>query len=321
MNYTDIELLGEKIRAGYRITVDEASALAATKEVDKLCEEANKIRMHFSGNHMDLCSITNAKSGKCSENCKWCAQSAHYKVAVDVYDIIDAQTAVIQAKANEAKGVHKYSLVTSGKTMNNSQIDKLVDIFTEIRKNSSIRLCASMGLLNKDQLLKLKGCGVEHYHCNLETAPSYFSNLCTTHSIEDKIATIKSAQEAGLGICSGGIIGMGESMEHRIELAFILRDLGVKSIPINILQPIEGTPLEGTEALSDEEILKTFALFRFINPEAKIRFAGGRMKIKHMEDKVLMSGVNASLVGDLLTTIGSDIDMDKNNFSKAGFTF
>lgn len=233
--------------------------------------------------------------------------------------MVDRHFAVNQAIINASKGVNRYSLVTSGRTISNANLHELCLVYEEINKKADIHMCASMGLLNKEQLAKLKNTGVKHYHCNLETAPSFFHTLCSTHTSEEKMQTIAWAKEVGLGICSGGIIGMGETMHHRIEMAFALHNLGVDSIPINILNPIEGTPLEGSERLSDEDILTTFAVFRFVNPKAQIRFAGGRDQIKHIEQQALKSGVSAALVGDLLTTIGSNIDEDKNSFTKAGF--
>lgn len=319
MNKTQIEELKNRILSGGNITEEEAKELSLTSDKEALYSAANDIREALVGEHFDMCSITNAKSGKCSEDCKWCSQSAHHSTDVEEYDIIDKNFAVNQAIINAGKGVNRYSLVTSGRAISNAKLDELCLMYEEIDKKADIHMCASMGLLKKDQLAKLKATGVKHYHCNLETAPSFFNNLCSTHTAEEKMQTIKWAQEVGLEVCSGGIIGMGETMEHRIEMAFALRELKVDSIPINILNPIEGTPMEGTERLSDEEILATFAMFRFINPKAQIRFAGGRDQIKHIEEKALKSGVSAALVGDLLTTLGSNIEQDRETFTKAGF--
>jgi biotin synthase len=315
-----IKELKNKIIKGIPISQPEVIELSKTTNKDELYNSAEQIRKHFCGDNMDLCSITNAKSGNCSENCKWCSQSAHNQSEVEIYDLINKEEAVNEAVYNAEKGVHKHSLVCSGKSANNKLIDQLIPIYKEIKEKANISLCASMGLLNKAQLLKLKKeAKIDHYHCNLETAPSFFHTLCSTHSIEDKIETIKHAQELGIEVCSGGIIGMGETMEQRIELAFALKNLNIKSIPINILNPIKGTPLENCHALTEEEILTTIALFRFINPDAKIRFAGGRLQIKKFQDKALKAGINATLTGDYLTTIGSNIDDDIRDFTKAGY--
>jgi len=321
MTKQKIDLLTNRIISGGNIASEESLELCKTTEIDYLCNSANEIRKHFTGNYFNLCSIVNAKSGKCSENCKWCSQSSFHNTDIEIYDIIDKEEAVKQAINNAQKGVHKFSLVTSGKTVSDKKLAQLIDIYQAIKKVTNIEIDASMGLLKKEQLIKLKDIGIKHYHCNLETSRTFFPNVCSTHTYEEKINTLKSAKEVGLDICSGGIIGMGETIQQRVELAFELKNLGVKSIPINILNPIEGTALENTPPLSDNEILITFALFRFINPDAYIRFAGGRLQISHLEGKLLNSGVNAALVGDLLTTVGKNIDEDLEQFRKNGFNF
>ncbi len=315
-----VELLKQKVLKGESINQLEAQALLNWPDKEELYAAANEIRFHFHGNKMDMCSILNARSGRCSEDCKWCSQSAFHKTNVEEYELVDLKEAEQMAKDNAGKGVHKFSLVTSGKAISNKNLDKLCGVYKSIRKNSPIRLCASMGLLNKVQLIKLKESGVEHYHCNIETAPSFFSELVSSHTMEQKIQTITEAQEIGMEVCSGGIIGMGETSDQRIEMAFTLLHLNVLSIPINVLTPIKGTKLENMQALSDEEILTTFALFRFINPKAKIRMAAGRNLFVHIQHKALAAGVNAALVGDFLTTIGSNINEDKEIFTKAGFS-
>jgi len=309
----------ERILRGDDITFEEAIVLSKVKEKEELYSNANDIRKHYTGNKIDLCTIMNARSGKCSENCKWCAQSAYHNTSVQIYDIVDKKDAIKQACHNEKKGAHKFSLVTSGRTLTDANLELILDIYRDVKKETKLHLCASHGLLNKDQLKKLKDTGIKHYHCNLETAPSFFQQLCTTHAIEEKLNTIRAAREVGLEICSGGIIGMGETMEQRIELAFELKKIHADSIPLNILNPIQGTRLEHMPPLSDEEILTTIALFRIINPSSLIRFAGGRNLISHMEDKALNAGINAALVGDLLTTVGKNIDEDLRDFERLGF--
>lgn len=321
MNAAEILDLSQSVMGGYSISEGEARTLSGTSDKPALYAAANTIREHFCGNFMDLCSITNAKSGKCPENCKWCSQSAWHDSRIDVYPMVDEERAVREAVGSDQQGVRRHSLVTSGKRVSDAELDQLISIFREIRARCAIGLCASMGLLTRPQLQRLKAAGVTRYHCNLETAPSFFTQICTTHTIDEKIATIREAQQLGLEVCSGGIIGMGESMDQRIELALVLRGLGILSIPINVLNPIPGTALEGALPLSEDEVLTTIALFRFINPRAWLRFAGGRMLIRHFQERALAAGINASIVGDMLTTVGSGVADDLRDFRQAGFTF
>lgn len=314
-----IKLLEEKILESCLITFDEAMMLLEVDNKEELYNAADRIKNHFAGNKLDLCSIVNARSGRCSEDCKWCAQSAHHKTKIDVYESIESDIAVSQAKHNCEAGVKKFSLVTSGRTSTKAQIERYIEIYKRIGEETSLELCASMGLLDRDALQSLYDCGVRNYHCNIETAPSYFPTLCSTHTMEEKIETMKAAREVGMKICSGGIIGMGESMAQRVEMAMTLQGLGVESIPINLLNPIEGTPLEGSAPLSDEDILTTIAIFRFTNPKALIRFAGGRTLMLHIQDKALKSGINGALVGDLLTTVGVGMKEDIDHLRMLGY--
>lgn len=316
----NIQSLKEKVLNGYQLSYEEGVELTNVPNKEELYQAADEIRKHFCGNKMDLCSITNAKSGRCSEDCKWCSQSSHYKTNIDEYEIVDKEEAVRIAVEGAQKGVKRHGLVTSGKRVSDKTIDQLIPIYKEITSKSKLSVCASLGLVSQAQLQRLKDeVGIEHYHCNIESAPSYFPNLCTTHTIEEKKQTIAYAKNVGLKICSGGIIGMGESMGQRVEMAVALRDLDVQSIPVNILSPVKGTPLEDTKLLSEEDILTTIAIFRFINPKANIRFAGGRLQIKHFQDKALHAGINAALTGDYLTTVGSNTEEDVRDFRNSGF--
>lgn len=216
------------------------------------------------------------------------------------------------------KGVRRFSLVTSGRALR--EIDEVVDLYKAIHAACpELYLCASLGLLSREDLQKLYDAGVRRYHCNLETAPSFFGQLCTTHTTEEKIRVLRDAVEVGMEVCSGGIIGMGETREQRVELAETLRDLGVRSIPVNILCPIEGTPLADMPPLSDDDVLDTVATFRALNSEARIRLAGGRARIKHLERRLLHSGIDALIVGDMLTTAGSSIDDDFKMIKDEGY--
>lgn len=314
-----IVTLEEKIAAGYQLGYDEAVELMHSTPAEELYELAHRLRTRYQGKKFETCSIMNARSGRCSENCKWCAQSKFHKTNIEVYPLVSEEAALKEALHNASKGVERFSLVTSGRTLSAADTDRICSIYRHIKQHTPIHLCASLGLLTKEQLIQLRESGVERYHCNMETAPSYFVKLCTTHTPEEKMQTIAWAKEAGLSICSGGIIGMGESAEQRIELAVTLQKIGVDSIPVNVLNPIPGTPLADVKPLEDTEVLVAMAMMRIINPTANIRLAGGRNMIKHIEEKALYCGVSASIVGDLLTTAGSDIDTDKAMFRRCGF--
>jgi len=320
MGIKEITNIKDRIINGGVLTKAEALELLGNPNFGAFYRAANEIREYFKGNIFDVCSIENAKSGACSEDCKWCSQSAHNNANVDVYELVDTDLAVSMAKKNERYGVKRYSLVTSGRAVSDKNLDQLCETYNIIRKESKIGFCASMGLLSKEQLYKLKEVGIEHYHCNLESSRRFFPEVCSTHTYDEKILTLKTAQNLGIGICSGGIIGMGETMEDRVDMAFELRNLNVQSIPLNILNPVEGTPLGKNTPLSKQEILSTIAIFRFINPNANIRFAGGRNMMKDFQEEALLTGINSAVVGDMLTTTGSSgVAEDLKNFRKAGF--
>lgn len=311
--------LEKKIEEGYRPDYDEALSLMRSLSLEDLCALAHALRLRYQGKRVDMCSIMNARSGKCGEDCKWCSQSRFHHTDIEVYPLVDAESALREAVHNASKGVSRFSLVTSGRTLSPADTERICAIYRRIGSECPIKLCASLGLLNREQLFQLKESGVTRYHCNLETAPSYFPQVCTTHTIEEKLQTIEWAREAGLEICSGGIIGMGESEEQRVEFALAIRRTGAVSIPVNILNPIPGTRLAGMPPLKDEEVIRAVAMIRILNPEASVRLAGGRSRIKAVEPELFRCGISGSIVGDLLTTTGSDIDTDKAMFLCLGF--
>lgn len=316
-----IETLKQFVINGGSIDEGQALALSQCDDKEALYKAAHQITRHFMGDKFDTCSIINAKSGNCSENCKWCAQSGHHNTKVELYPLLPAEECVRHAVHNHEQGIGHFALVTSGKRLQSADMKKLTEIVKEIKKVSDIKCCASLGLLDKEELKILRDSGVENYHCNIETAPSYFKELCTTHTIEEKMETIHQARQLGFRICSGGIIGMGETMEQRIEMALFLQKEKVISIPLNMLQPIPGTPLGNTPVLSEDEFLTTIALFRFINPQAYLRFSGGRALLsREAQQKALHIGINAAIIGDLLTTIGSRVEKDKILFTEAGYS-
>ena len=316
-----IEKAKQYILEGGKITEEQALSLVNHPDKEALYEAAHQITRHFMGNKFDTCSIINAKSGNCSEDCKWCAQSGHYKTLVNLYPLLPAKECVYHAVYNRKQGIRRFALVTSGKRVSDKELEQITDTIRQIKRQSDIKCCASMGLLTRSQLQSLYDSGVENYHCNIETAPSYFRQLCSTHTIEQKMETIHTAREIGFRICCGGIIGMGETMEERIEMACFLQKEGVLSIPLNLLQPIPGTPMENTQILEEEEWLTTIALFRLINPNAFLRFSGGRAQLSEATQRTsLYIGINSAIIGDLLTTIGSKVEEDKVLFTSEGYS-
>ena len=313
-----INKLKDKILSGYNITYNEALSLIETP-LNELLEAADEIRKHFCSNIFDICSIINAKSGKCSENCKFCAQSAHYKTNISEYPLLDKEKIVENALYMAEKGVLRFSIVTSGKALTDNDVEILADTIKEIKSKSNISICASLELLTDENFKKLKDAGLERVHNNLETSENFFSSVCTTHTFDDKINALKAALQSGLSVCSGGIIGLGESMQDRIDLAFSLKELGIKSVPLNILSPVKGTPYENNKPLSEEEILKTISIFRFILPDAFIRLAGGRALLSDKGKKAFLSGANAAITGDMLTTYGISVDTDMQIIKETGY--
>lgn len=309
------------IEGGDDIDFDLALELATKVETDELAKAADKLRHHIHGDRFDLCSIINAKSGKCSEDCRFCAQSAHYATDISTYDVIGNEEAVMQAKDSDVHGVERISLVTAGKSASMDDLHKYGEIYREMRRKTGLRFCASMGMLTREKAELLRSYGVERYHCNLETCRRFFPEVCSTHSWQEKVETIKIAREAGMDVCSGGIFGMGESLEHRIELAFELRELDVLSIPINVLTPIKNTPFEHFTPLGIDEVFTCIAVFRFINPRAVVRLAGGRNQLGEQQFTCFQAGANGAIVGNYLTTAGNNLEDDLRTIRKQGFTF
>jgi len=308
-----INRLEEKVLAGQEITQEEARELGdlAGSDLYQLFAAASRIRDLRAGKKVDLCSIINAKSGECSEDCKYCAQSAHHQTDVDVYDLLDEEAILERAHQMEAEGAKRYSLVTSGRGISEEEFVKALGIYRRLARETNLKLCASLGIITEDMARRLRETGVTMYHHNLETSESYFPHICTTHSYQDRINTVKACQAAGLDICSGGIISLGETMDQRLEMAFALRELRVQSVPINILSPIVGTPLENQPVLPPLEILQTIAIYRFILPEAMLRFAGGRENaLRNLQAMGYSAGINATLVGSYLTTSGRTVAED-----------
>lgn len=270
---------------------------------------ANSERKKYKGDRIELCAIVNAKSGKCSEDCSFCAQSSRYKTNIAVYPLLDKNE--ILKKAMEAKKhkVKKFSIVISGRKPSKKEIKKIAETIEAMAKKG-INPCASLGLLSYDEICYLRDSGLKRLHCNIETSENYFPRICTTHKFSDKVHTLESAKKAEVEVCSGGVFGMGESWSDRIDMAFFLKKLNVDSIPVNFLTPIKGTPLEGRKPLSAFEALKIIALFRLILPDKDIRVCGGRPLLGDFSSWVFLAGANALMTGDYLTTKGKSYTED-----------
>lgn len=314
----DINELTNRILHGGKITKIEATELY-NQPLEELCLNADRIRQHFCSNSFDICTIINAKSGSCSENCKFCAQSAYNCTNAAKYSLLPENNIITQAEQNYKQGIVRFSIVTSGKYLSDDEVDKMCSIIRKIVKDVGISVCVSFGLLNKDQFEKLKEAGVTRVHNNLETSRRNFTNICTTHTFDDKLNAICAAQSAGLSVCSGGIVGLGETIDDRIDMAFTLRELGIKSVPINMLNPIPGTPFEHNEKLTEEDMRRIVAVYRFILPDASIRLAGGRGLLSDKGRGCFESGANAAISGDMLTTSGIGIMTDMEMLKELGY--
>ena len=314
-----LEIAG-RIKEGYRIKREDKEIIAELKmcEINELLRAADMLREHFKGDYVDMCSIIAGKSGNCGENCRFCAQSAYNHTKCDVYKLLDYKTIFEAAHSDEAEGVHRFAIVNSGKGPTDAEFEELIKIYERLGQELRISLCASLGFLTDEQFERLYAAGVRRYHNNIETSRGFFTQICTSHTFDDKIANIERAKKAGLEVCSGGIIGMGETMNDRIDMAFDLMELKIKSIPINALIPIEGTPLEKLPPLEEDEILRTVAIFRFINPEADIRLAAGRSLIRKDGERAFLGGANATITGNMLTTTGSTIKSDIEMLERLG---
>jgi biotin synthase len=281
---------------------------------------ASEIREHFKGRKISLCSIVNAKSGICPEDCKFCAQSVHYQTSAPTYPLLSAKEIIEKGQAAFETGAHYFGIVTSGTRINDRE--EWGGIYQAIAglNKIGIKPCASLGMLDSETAGGLKKAGLFRYHHNLETSRSFFDNICSTHAYNEDIETIAIAKKAGLSVCSGGIIGLGEQMEHRIELAMTLRELDVDSVPINILNPIEGTPLAGISSLTPIEILLTVAIYRFILPDKDIKLCGGKEKnLRQLLPLAIVAGCNSFMTGNYLTTLGRDTQHDLEMIKDLGY--
>ncbi|MDE6312833.1 MAG: biotin synthase BioB [Lachnospiraceae bacterium] len=314
--------LADEIINGHRLKRTDDLTFLLKADLGQLCQGANNIRKALCGNYVDLCSIINGRAGRCSENCKFCAQSSHYQTTCSEYGFLDKDSILNDCEHVSSQGVNRYSIVTAGRTLEGEDLEKAVEAYQAMHEAyPDMILCASHGLMKSEDLKRLHNAGVTMYHANIETSQNFFPNICTTHKFEDKLMEIQLAKEAGLEICCGGILGLGESWEDRLDMAAQLAKLQVASIPLNFLIPIAGTPLEKNKPLEPAEIIRIVAIFRYLNPTAYIRIAAGRNYFDDGGEILFRSGANAALTGDMLTTVGNSTAQDRDMFAKLGFSF
>src|SRR5579862_2912871 len=315
-DHARISALGQRILAGGEVTREEALGLfqlESSAGIFDLLSWANRIREHFKGNKIHLCSIVNAKAGACSENCSFCAQSSFYQTGSPRYGFVDPEPVLEAAEEANKHGVTAVGLVAAWKGLNEGpMLDEVCDRIRELKAGGKTRPDASLGIIKSQRVAdRLKDAGLECYGHNLESSRRFFPQHCTTHTFEDRLETIHYLKNAGIKICSGGIIGMGETREDRCDLAFELKAIGANVVPVNILNPIPGTPFEKNPPLPPLEILKTIACFRLVLPRQEIMVAGGRtVNLRDMQSMVFMAGASALMVGNYLTTLNQPVEKD-----------
>ena len=272
---------------------------------------AAQLRDHQHGRRIKLCAIVNAKSGRCPEDCSFCAQSAHHQAQIETYPLMDPHEILARAEEAVAMGAKRFSIVTSGKALTEQEFVQVTHAIRLMQERTRLTLCASVGMLTPERAHALREAGLNRYHHNLETAASFFPQVCTTHRYEEDLDTLRAAHEVRLEVCSGGIFGLGESSVQRLELAYTLKEMAVDSVPLNFLNPIPGTPLARAQTLTPLEILKFVALFRFILPDKDIRICGGReLGLRDLHPLVFWAGANGIMIGNYLTTRGRDYQAD-----------
>jgi biotin synthase len=294
----------------YNDTIDR-EALLQLPLLD-LVQRANRIRAEHSGRRLDLCTILNAKSGLCSENCKFCAQSSRHATAITTYPLKSREEIIAAAETAKAIGSGRFGIVCSGNRLNAAELAIITEAVREIKERVGISICGSLGALSRKQLSELQQAGLSRYHHNIETSRRFYPRIVTTHSFDERIQTIRDAHAVGLEVCSGGIIGMGEDWDDRIDMALTLRDLPVDSVPVNILVPIKGTPLESQPQLSCGDAIRTICIFRIILQDKTVKIAAGReTMLKDFQAMGFMAGANGMIIGGYLTIKGREVEADQ----------
>lgn len=318
----------DQIIAGHPLDRTEAIQLTqieGQENILALCQGANRVRQACCGNTVDLCSIVNIKSGNCSENCSFCSQSAHHPgTDAPVYGLKSAEEILAQAKAAESAGAKRFCLVSQGRGLKHNspkstEFEQILETVRQIQVETGIKPCCALGELTLEQAQALADAGVTRYNHNLESSENFYPSIVTTHTWQDRVDTVKNLKAAGIQACTGGIIGMGETWEDRVDLALSLRELEVESVPINLLNSRQGTPLEGHLKLDPYEALKAIAIFRLILPHQILRYAGGREAVMgELQGLGLQSGINAMLIGHYLTTLGQPPERDREMLAALG---
>ncbi len=311
-----ISELGQRVLAGGEITREEGLwlfNLQERAEISELLSWANRIREHFKGNKVHLCSIVNIKAGGCAENCRFCAQSAAYQTESPRYGLVDTEEVLGAAEEAKTNGVTALGLVAAWRGLEEGPIlDNICRSLELLKQSGKTRPDGSLGIIRNQKVAdRLKESGMECYNHNLESSRKFFPEVCTTHTYDERVNTINHLKQAGIKICSGGILGMGETREDRCELAFSLKELGVHVVPINVLNPMAGTPFADREPLPPLEVLQSIACFRFILPKQEITIAGGRtVNLRDMQSLVFMAGASGLMVGNYLTTLNQPVEKD-----------
>lgn len=313
-----LESIIQQVLEGTPLDKEQALFLV-TVPLESLCAGAEKIRRHFCGDFFDMCTIVNARSGRCPEDCRFCAQSMHYVTPAQEYPLLEEEKILEKAYLCANAGVHRFSIVISGRSAEPEELEKICKIIRRIKKETALSICASLGILEEYQYQLLKEAGLDRIHNNLETSQRFFPFVCSTHTYEEKVNAIQLARQLGFSVCSGGIFGIGETMEDRIDMAFVLRKLGISSVPLNLLDPIPGTPYEKQPLLSEKEFQRIVAIFRYILPHAYLRLAGGRRLLSDKGAACFRSGANATISGDMLTTSGVPFMEDRRMLQELGF--
>lgn len=320
---TEIAAAADKILRGGRIDLSEALSLSQCAGADlvDLFIAAGRVREHYRGSSVDICSIVNAKSGACSEDCRFCAQSSHYSTESPVYPLIDVERMDEAAREAKKNGARRFCIVTSGRGIDDSTDLRNIALGIERISAAGLSPCATLGTLTHDQLRYLKDAGLHRYHHNIETSREFFPTICTTHSFDERTDLLRHAHSIGLSACSGGILGMGETMRDRVSMAFSLKELDVESVPINFLMPIAGTPMDKVTPLAPLEALHAIALFRMVLPDREIRVCGGRgTALGNLHPRIFQAGADGFMIGNYLTRTGLDPASDLRMLEELGLS-